>query len=304
MDLSRDSRVQISAYEGPFNFSRQCNNAAKNASAPYLLFLNDDMTPVGADSLRQLLLPFQNAEVGSTGPLIAWSRWKCAARRHVFAIHECGRAYAPGGAIALGRLFVYDPSAARGELPDRRRNGYRSQLIQRSQRIRSSSGYLPLRCRPSGARESFGAAGRFNPYSVLLHMESTSIPIALEVQWSKRSRSVKELISAAVGAIQWHLILSQPEFLSQLREPQDAAGTPAQHRVRALRGVISGFTCRRPSSVSRQSCRDCAGITRADRRQRCPILGKWFTRRDKVRLESQCHSARNFWTPISAASLA
>lgn len=71
-DLSHDRRVRILTYEGPFNFSRQCNSAAKCASAPYLLFLNDDITPVVADWLPQLLLPFQNSEVGVTGPLLLY----------------------------------------------------------------------------------------------------------------------------------------------------------------------------------------------------------------------------------------
>ena len=60
-DLRNSHRVRIIAYEGPFNFSRQCNLAAREASAPYLLLLNDDIVPVTADWLVQLLLPFQKS---------------------------------------------------------------------------------------------------------------------------------------------------------------------------------------------------------------------------------------------------
>jgi GT2 family glycosyltransferase len=71
-DLRNSHRARIIAYEGPFNFSRQCNLAAREASAPYLLFLNDDIVPVTADWLVQLLLPFQNPDVGMSGPLLLY----------------------------------------------------------------------------------------------------------------------------------------------------------------------------------------------------------------------------------------
>lgn len=60
-DLRNSNRARIIAYEGPFNFSRQCNLAAREASAPYLLFLNDDVVPITVDWLVQLLLPFRKS---------------------------------------------------------------------------------------------------------------------------------------------------------------------------------------------------------------------------------------------------
>jgi GT2 family glycosyltransferase len=71
-DLRNSNRARIIAYEGPFNFSRQCNLAAREASAPYLLFLNDDVVPITVDWLVQLLLPFQNPDVGISGPLLLY----------------------------------------------------------------------------------------------------------------------------------------------------------------------------------------------------------------------------------------
>ena len=175
MDLSCDSRVQISAYEGPFNFSRQCNSAAKNASAPYLLFLNDDMTPVGADWLRQLLLPFQNAEVGMTGPLLLYPDESVqhagmflgfmnvaghtlrAAQLHsgdYLFMTQAPREVSclTGAAIAIDRNLFNDL------------NGFDPLLGTYLQDVD-----LALRVNRLGRRVVF------NPYSVLLHMESTSI---------------------------------------------------------------------------------------------------------------------------------
>ena len=174
-DLSRDRRVRILAYEGPFNFSRQCNYAAQNASAPYLLFLNDDMTPVSSDWLAQLLLPFQNSEVGMTGPLLLYPDESVqhagmflgfmntaghtlrAAQLHsgdYMFMTQAPREMSclTGAAMAIDRGLFNDL------------NGFDPLLGSHLQDVDAG-----LRVNHLGRRVVF------NPYSVLLHMESTSI---------------------------------------------------------------------------------------------------------------------------------
>jgi GT2 family glycosyltransferase len=70
-DLRR-SNVRVIAYDGPFNFSRQCNLGARNAVAPHLLFMNDDVVPATSDWLDRLLEPFDNPTVGMSGPLLLY----------------------------------------------------------------------------------------------------------------------------------------------------------------------------------------------------------------------------------------
>ncbi len=70
-DLRR-SNVRVIAYDGPFNFSRQCNLGARNAVAPHLLFMNDDVVPATSGWLDRLLEPFDNPTVGMSGPLLLY----------------------------------------------------------------------------------------------------------------------------------------------------------------------------------------------------------------------------------------
>jgi len=58
--LSQYKKVKIIDYEGPFNFSRQCNQGVKNTSAPFLLFLNDDLITINESWLNYLYSWFNN----------------------------------------------------------------------------------------------------------------------------------------------------------------------------------------------------------------------------------------------------
>ena len=174
-DLSRDRRVKILTYEGPFNFSRQCNHAAKDTSAPYLLFLNDDMTPVGADWLRQLLLPFQNAEVGMTGPLLLYPD-ESVQHAGMFlgfmntAGHTLRAAQLNSGDYLFMTQAPREVSCLTGA----------AMAVDRSL-FDDLNGFDPLlgSCLQDvdlGLRVNhLGRRVVFNPYSILLHMESTSI---------------------------------------------------------------------------------------------------------------------------------
>jgi GT2 family glycosyltransferase len=51
----------------PFNFSRMNNQAARQTEAPYILFLNDDVTIITADWLEAMLEHAQRPEIGAVG---------------------------------------------------------------------------------------------------------------------------------------------------------------------------------------------------------------------------------------------
>ena len=174
-DLSGDRRVRILNYGGAFNFSRQCNHGAQNASAPYLLFLNDDMTPVAADWLPQLLLPFQNPEVGMTGPLLLYPD-ESVQQAGMFlgfmntAGHTLRHAQLPSGDYLFMTQAPREVSCLTGAAVAIERglfsdlNGFDPLLGSYLQDVD-----LGLRVNRLGRRVIF------NPYSILLHMESTSI---------------------------------------------------------------------------------------------------------------------------------
>lgn len=54
-------------HDGPFNFSKMCNEAARAASSEVLVFLNDDVEPMGADWLRRLCGALSHESAGVAG---------------------------------------------------------------------------------------------------------------------------------------------------------------------------------------------------------------------------------------------
>ncbi len=215
-DLGRDRRVKILTFEGPFNFSRQCNSAARNASAPYLLFLNDDMTPVTADWLPQLLLPFQNSEVGMTGPLLLYPDesvqhagmflgFKNTAAHTLRAAPLYWGDYmfmtqAPrevscltGAAMAIDRSLFNDL------------NGFDPLLGTSFQDVD-----LSLRVGRSGRRLVF------NPQSILLHMESVSVHEAFEDPGIRTTRQREH----AYFLRRWSNALKQDAFHNPNFDPE------------------------------------------------------------------------------------
>jgi O-antigen biosynthesis protein len=66
-ELVRDSRFRVVARPGPFNFSKLCNEAAAEASASTLVFLNNDTEIIDAHWLEPLLYWAQRPDVGAAG---------------------------------------------------------------------------------------------------------------------------------------------------------------------------------------------------------------------------------------------
>ena len=63
--------ARVVRYQGPFHFGRMCNIAARDhATAEYLLFLNDDVTPLKDDWLQWMHTQAQRPNTGAVGALL------------------------------------------------------------------------------------------------------------------------------------------------------------------------------------------------------------------------------------------
>jgi glycosyltransferase involved in cell wall biosynthesis len=65
--LRDDVRVKVSRVEGPFNFSRLNNQAAKIATGSILGFVNNDVKVIHADWLKELVTQISQRNVGAVG---------------------------------------------------------------------------------------------------------------------------------------------------------------------------------------------------------------------------------------------
>jgi hypothetical protein len=59
-------------YDGPFNFSRMNNQAVSSATGTWLVFLNDDVTPLSSTWLDALAAHLERPEVGVAGALLRY----------------------------------------------------------------------------------------------------------------------------------------------------------------------------------------------------------------------------------------
>lgn len=178
-DLRR-RQICIIDYEGPFNFARQCNLAARNTVAPFLLFLNDDIVPVTSDWLARLLAPFDNSSVGMTGPLLLYPD-ETVQHAGMFigyknvAGHALRSAHLPDGDYLFMTQAPREVSCLTGAALIMKRgmfddlNGFDPLLGTSIQDVD-----LSLRVSRSGHRLVF------NPQAILLHMESVSVREELE----------------------------------------------------------------------------------------------------------------------------
>jgi glycosyltransferase involved in cell wall biosynthesis len=63
-------RLTLVLFEGPFNFSRKCNEGFLAARGDVLLFLNDDVQAISDESVGQLVAPLSQPDVGMTGAML------------------------------------------------------------------------------------------------------------------------------------------------------------------------------------------------------------------------------------------
>jgi len=65
--ITKDSRVRILRYEGPFNFSDMNNLAVGESKSNFICFLNNDTEIIHSDWLTQLAGPLKNKNVAASG---------------------------------------------------------------------------------------------------------------------------------------------------------------------------------------------------------------------------------------------
>ena len=68
--LERQERVRVLRYDRPFNFSAINNFAARQCTSPILGLLNNDVTVIGGDWLRELASHAVRPEVGAVGAML------------------------------------------------------------------------------------------------------------------------------------------------------------------------------------------------------------------------------------------
>lgn len=66
-ELAHDQRVRVMTCPGPFNFAKLCNDAAAQARASTLVFLNNDTEVIDPHWLEPLLYWAQQSEIGAAG---------------------------------------------------------------------------------------------------------------------------------------------------------------------------------------------------------------------------------------------
>jgi O-antigen biosynthesis protein len=67
---TRYGAEQTIEYSDPFHFGRMCNLAAGRATGDFLLFLNDDVTPLESDWLQRMLAQAARPGTGAVGALL------------------------------------------------------------------------------------------------------------------------------------------------------------------------------------------------------------------------------------------
>lgn len=78
----------------PFNFSKLCNEAVSETNAPYVLFLNDDVSVITAEWLNALVEHLQKPEVGVVGALLRYPDDTIQHAGIVVGLYDnCGQAF-------------------------------------------------------------------------------------------------------------------------------------------------------------------------------------------------------------------
>ena len=189
-------RVKVIDYDKPYNFSDQANVGAQVAGGDFVLFLNDDIVPVGRYWLSHLLAPLFRPKVAITGPLLLYPD-ETVQHAGMFmgfnnvAGHTLRGARLPDAEVAAG-LLPQNCSAVTGAAMLVRRTawdalaGFDTQLATYLQDVD-----LCLRAHRMGWEVAF------TPDSVLFHMESVSAratlcdPAMLERRGREHARFVK-----------------------------------------------------------------------------------------------------------------
>jgi FkbM family methyltransferase len=184
-EFSGRDRVKILQYNESFNFSRQCNLGASEASGEFLLFLNDDMAPVSEDWVQRFvgwmdkprivgaLLIYPNERVQHGGMHLGFNGVAGHVLRHA-KLPDGDYGFflsAPRRVSCLTGAALMMPKSLFSNL-----NGFDPLLAMAYQDVD-----LSLRALHSGFELVF------DPNIILMHMESISIVPTLKSQKTRRS---------------------------------------------------------------------------------------------------------------------
>jgi GT2 family glycosyltransferase len=175
-ELAADGRIKLLKYDQAFNFSAQSNLGAASAGGDLVLFLNDDVVPVNADWLDELVAPLDDPGIGVVGPLLLYPD-QSVQHAGMFLGFNGIAGHSLRGASLPERDYCFMASVPRqvmavtGAALCMRRsdfqalNGFDQNLFA----LHIQDVDLCLRAHFSGL------AVVYNPRSVLLHMESVSV---------------------------------------------------------------------------------------------------------------------------------
>ena len=235
-ELAKLDRVRIVDYPLAYNFSDQCNIGARQATGLHLLFLNDDVVPVGDRWLGTMLDSFADADVAVVGPLLLYPD-ETVQHAGMFlgfnnvAGHRLRGVRLPGHGMA-GDLVPIDCSAVTGAVMLVRAdvfaalNGFDYQLATYLQDLD-----LCLRVLRLGRRIMF------NPGAVLFHMESISAATMLREQsvLERRGREHQRFVQ------RWGSSIAIDRFHNVNWDKQDESmGTLTSVGRSTLRAVLNG----------------------------------------------------------------
>ena len=216
---SKLEQVTVLDYNGPFNFSRQCNLGAKYAKGDVFLFLNDDMAPVSDDWLQCLLNWMDSPRI--VGPLLIYPNETVQhAGMHLgfngVAGHVMRHSRLPSGDYGF---FLTSPrrvsclTGAALMMPKslfKSLNGFDPMLATYLQDVDIS-----LRALHSGCELVF------DPRSILMHMESVSVIPTLNDTKIKRTRELEY----AYFNNRWGNALESDKWMNSLFDPMDESLT-------------------------------------------------------------------------------
>jgi hypothetical protein len=98
--LSRDERVRVLPYAGPFNFSAINNFAARQATGSVLGLVNNDIETIHPDWLREMVTQALRPEVGAVGAKLLYPSDLV---QHAGVVDRIGRARRPRPPLLSGR---------------------------------------------------------------------------------------------------------------------------------------------------------------------------------------------------------
>jgi GT2 family glycosyltransferase len=215
--LACNDRCKVLVYDKPFNFSEQCNLGAKASQGDYLLFLNDDISPVNSDWLDIMLSDISCDEDRIVGPLLLYPDQTIQHGGMYIGFNGCaGHAFRhlrhPHGAPMYELVAPRQVSCLTGATLLMKRsvfdslNGFDVLLATMLQDVD-----LSMRAVFSGIRLIF------DPRAILFHMESVTIKETLsdEAILRRRDREYAHFRS------RWHAELGKDQWFNRTLDAQD-----------------------------------------------------------------------------------